>query len=231
MAQTSRSPRKLWAPIAIGLIALAMIFVVVTSQKTSDTPAATPPEIQEPQRLNMERREANDPLTVGELDAPVALVMYSDFQCGYCALWAGQTLPALLDYVERGDLRIEWRDVAFFGEGSERAALAAAAAGIQGKYLEFNQVAFDGAQIPTAAELSEEGLGQIAEQIGLDVDKFMADLTDPATTSVVQRNIAEASQIGVTSTPTFLLNGLAIVGAQPADVFVNAIEQELASNS
>lgn len=244
MAQSSTRSRRWWAPVAIGLIAIAMIFVVIFSNKSpaalpgaAEEPAATPPavtappEVSEPQRLHLDRREADDPLAVGNLDAPVALVMYSDFQCGYCALWAHQTLPTLVDYVERGELRIEWRDVAFFGDASYRAALAAAAAGIQGSYLEFNQEVFAGGSTPSTSVLSNAGLEEIARKLDLDVDKFRTDLDAPETAAIVEANIAEASNLGVSSTPTFLLNGLAVFGAQPVDVFVAALDEELRLNS
>ena len=76
--------------------------------------------------LTLARRDFDDPMAVGRVDAPVVMVEYSDFQCPYCGRFARETKPELLrQYVERGVLRIEWRNFPIFGEESERAARAA----------------------------------------------------------------------------------------------------------
>ena len=86
--------------------------------------------------------ESLGPPTLGDEDAPVTMVEYSDFQCPYCGRFARETKPALLrEQVEEGVLRIEWRNFPLFGEESERAALAAWAAGQQGKFWEFHDLA------------------------------------------------------------------------------------------
>lgn len=243
MAQSRPGLRKLWAPASIGLIAAAMIAVVIFgSNSPSESPAApqvvtpedpvvsSPPEVSPPQRVNMDRRDEADPLAIGDIDAPVSLVMYSDFQCTYCALWATQSLPTMLEYVDDGQMRIEWRDIAFFGDASYVAALGGVAAGNQDKYLEFNQAVFASGTNPPASMLTEEGLAGVAEEIGLDVERFVADMASDETETLVQYNMNEAQELGVTSTPTFLINGVPIMGAQPVEVFTEAIDSELATS-
>ncbi len=71
------------------------------------------------------------------------LIEYSDFQCPYCGRFARETKPVLLrDFVERGVLRIEWRNYPIFGEESERAARAAWAAGRQGRFWQFHDLVY-----------------------------------------------------------------------------------------
>lgn len=244
MTNSRSSARRWWAPASIGIIAAAMVAVVVLSdggsgdQQPGGAPSVVapndsvavdgPPVVDEPTRINVERRDPNDPLAVGDLEAPVAVIMYSDFQCPYCGMWSEQTLPAILEYVEAGDVRMEWRDVVFFGDGSERAALAAYAAGMQGEYLAFSQELFAGGEIRSASELSDDGLAAIAERVGLDVDQFNADRVAEAAAAGVAQNVAEASSLGASSTPAFLINGRPVVGAQPTEVFISAIEEEIA---
>lgn len=244
MTRSRSTSRRWWAPATIGVIAAAMIAVVLfsnnepgdSSPTSTQTPAAAETEPAEEAsddgvRVDVERRDPDDPLAVGALDAPVGLVMFSDFQCGFCALWSVQTLPEMLEFVEAGELRIEWRDISLFGEASNRAALAAYAAGEQGEYLAFSRALFASGSAPDATALSDDGLETLAADLDLDVDKFNDDRTGEAAAAGVQANIDEAAQLGAASTPAFLVNGRPIMGAQPTEVFVSAISEELRLNS
>src|SRR5665811_161418 len=99
-----------------------------TSEQGSDEPA-----------IDTSRRIDGDPTALGDTDAPVVLVEYSDYRCPFCAVFARETLPVLIDeYVESGQVRIEWRDLTVFGQQSIEAAIAGRAAGAQGLFWEFN---------------------------------------------------------------------------------------------
>src|SRR5690625_8049304 len=101
---------------------------------------------------------------MGALDAPVTIVMFSDFQCPFCALWTAQTLPGLTPYIEDEELRVEWRDLAVFGEDSRRAAYAGYAAGLQGKYLASTQTLLDGGDSPSARAPSDAALEEVPRE-------------------------------------------------------------------
>src|SRR5699024_4674469 len=75
--------------------------------------------------------EESDPMSDGPADAPVKLVVFSDYQCPYCAAWSQDTLPKMLDYVDSGALRIAWRAVNVCGSASAQAATRAYAAALQ----------------------------------------------------------------------------------------------------
>ena len=230
------------APALIVILAVALIVVVLQRDGEAAQPAAAvaPPaaedadgpvaEIAEPeqQRLEMARRDPEDPLAAGPVDAPVVMVAYSDYQCPFCALWAQQTEPAMMELVEKGDLRIEWRDVNVFGPDSERGARAAYSAGLQDRFWEYHRALFADGEKPSADELSEEQLIALAGELGLDVDRFTADLASPEVAAAVQANEDEGLSIGAYSTPTFLVGGVPVVGAQPTEVFVQAVEDALA---
>lgn len=181
-----------------------------------------------PERIEAERHDPDDPLAMGEVEAPVTIVMYSDFQCPFCALWTHQTLPELTGYIEDGDVRVEWRDLAVFGEDSRRAALAGYAAGLQGKYYEFTTALFSGGESPSPSELGDEALEDLAREQGLDVERFNADRAGEEVRAAVEHTFAEGEELGVFSTPAFLINGRPIIGAQPTETFIDAIESELA---
>lgn len=180
-----------------------------------------------PQSIDAERHDPDDPLAIGALDAPVTIVMFSDFQCPFCALWTAQTLPELMPYIDDGRLRVEWRDLAVFGEDSRRAAYAGYAAGLQGKYYEFTTALFAGGDSPSPSGLSGEALEELAAELDLDVEQFNDDRGSEQVRAAVEKNFAEGEDLGVFSTPAFLVAGQPIIGAQPTDTFIAAVESEL----
>ncbi|GAA1316274.1 DsbA family protein [Leucobacter albus] len=230
MSQTTAQRIRSWI-VPIGIIAIAglLITLVVLQVRGGSAPSggAEPPE--GPDLSFVETRDPADVQAAGPVDAPVALVVYSDYQCPFCAKWSNDTLPTMLEYADRGDLRIEWRDVNQYGADSERGARAAHAAGMQGKFWEFHDALFPGGEHLSPEQLSEESLVALAGELGLDAEAFRTDLTSPATLQLVQRYAAAGQQLGVSGTPTFVLGGEPIVGAQPESVFVETFERALAN--
>ena len=169
-------------------------------------------------------------MAVGPIDAPVGMVVFTDYQCMYCGKWNHDTLPALMEYVDAGELRIEWRDMNNFGMASEQASKAAYAAALQGKFLEYNDALFPDGGKRSESELSPEALIELAGELGLDVDQFTADMEAQSTEDYVLQVAAFAHSVGVTSTPTFTLGGTPIVGAQPTEVFVETFQKALAAS-
>lgn len=196
-----------------------------TAPPRATEPVPVPPgaEAEAPEAPDMTRRIEGDPMAAGPVDAPVGVVVYSDFSCPYCQQWAQETGPTLLEYAEQGDVRLEWRDVAILGEDSTRAAVAAAAAAQQGRYQEFSEELF-----ADMSARSPEQLTALAESAGLDVAKFTADLTADTVLATVQQNIEESQAVGLQSTPSFVVAGTPVIGAQPTEVFVEIIEAALA---
>lgn len=180
-------------------------------------------------RRAVPRRDANDPLAVGDVDAPVVLVEFFDYQCSYCGKFAIETQPQLMELVENGTLRMEFRDFPIFGDTSVAAAVAAKAAATQGLYLEYHEALFTH-QFVDGKPLTPDALVEIATQVGIpDMDAFQAALADPALTAEVQASGQEAMQIlGSGSTPQFVINDEYIGGAAPAEQFLSVIDAELA---
>jgi protein-disulfide isomerase len=172
------------------------------------------------------RRDRDDPTALGDADAPVVMINYSEFQCPFCGKFARDTEPTLVEeYVEDGTLRIEWRDFPYLGPESTTAARAGRAAGAQGRFWEFHDAMYADQQPPNSGRLTEEYLVGVAEEIGLDTGEFRADMRAPWTAAAVAEDFDEGQMIGVTGTPAFVVNGRPIIGAQPTDVFVDAIER------
>lgn len=174
------------------------------------------------------RREEGDPLAVGDVDAPVVLLAYSEFQCPFCGKFARETEPELVEqYVEDGTLRIEWKDFPYMGPESITAATAARAAGEQDMFWEFHDAMYADQLPPNSGNLTDDYVTSVAEDVGLDVEQFRKDMGRADLERAVQQDFAEGQAIGVTGTPTFVVNGIPLVGAQPIEAFEQTIEQAL----
>jgi len=175
------------------------------------------------------RRQEGDPLARGRVDAPVVIVEYSDFQCPFCRRFAQQTAPRLLKkYVDPGLVRFEWRDLPYLGTESRTTAAAARAAGAQGRFWEFHDAVYATERRVNSGALDDAALRAVAQRIGLDLARFDADRTARTTLEAIDRDQREATSLGITGTPAFLVGGTPVIGAQPYEEFKRVIDRELA---
>ena len=198
------------------------------------TPTTSSPRGKAPDETwkKLVRREPDDPMALGDVDAPVVMLVYSEFQCPFCGKFARDTEPTLIDkYVDDGTLRIEWRDFPYLGPESGTAAEAGRAAAAQGKFWEFHDAMYAHQLPPNSGKLDEDYLAGVAEKVGLDVDRFRADMSSKATRQAIATDFAEGQAIGVTGTPAFVINGVPVIGAQPTEVFETTIERAAAEAS
>lgn len=175
---------------------------------------------------DLARRQANDPMAMGAVDAPVVMVMFADYRCPFCAQFSRTTEPRLVDkYVRSGVLRIEWRDMPIFGAQSTAAAVAGRAAAAQGKFVEFTRAVYADAPQKGHADLTAQALVDYATKAGVpDIKAFTAAMDDPAAAQAVAKDLDESTTIGVPSTPAFIINGYPLLGAQPLTEFTNLID-------
>ena len=160
---------------------------------------------------------------LGPEDAPVTIVEFSDYQCPFCKRWHAEVYQPLLDAYP-GKIRFVYRHLPLTSIHPEAfsAAEAAMCAGEQDAYWQFHEKLFDG-------ELLGAGVyTRYAQDLSLDAQKFETCMTDHTYQDEVQADSDFALNLGVSSTPTFFINGLAIVGAQPLAVFKQVIDKELA---
>ncbi|MCY0962157.1 DsbA family protein [Streptomyces sp. H27-H5] len=241
---SSRKPSRKPSPhrhllIAAGVAIAAVTLGLVSWQATAPeersgagdaaSASARPAPQANPELLKLARRDAGDKLAVGRADAPVVLIEYSDFKCGYCGKFARDTEPELVKkYVEAGTLRIEWRNFPIFGAESEAAAKAAWAAGRQDRFERFHSVAYaDGAK---EKGFGEARLIELAREAGVpDLERFKRDMAGEEAAAAVRADQEEGYRIGVTSTPSFLVNGQPLAGAQPVHAFEAAIARAAAA--
>ena len=129
-------------------------------------------------------------------------------------------------YIEDGTLRLEWRDFPYLGEESRRAAVAARAAQEQGKFWEYHDLLYENQRSRNAGAFSDESLIGFAREAGLDVERFESSFKGGKYEDIVEQVFREAQDAGIQGTPTFLINGRILVGAQPLEVFEQMIEEE-----
>lgn len=208
----------------------ATVTVTVTADAAPvETEAAAPTDEQVQWLLSLPRRVEGDPMAKGAVDAPVVLTEWADYRCPFCSVWAEDTLPLLQPLVDDGTLRIEFRDLAIFGDDSVNAAAGARAAGEQGLFWEFQHALFVATPNQGHPDVGDDLVEQIAHEVQVpDMEQFMADYRSQATRDAVLASSSEAQQMGISSTPTFLVGTEIISGAQPLDVFTSVIAEQVA---
>ncbi|MFL5359242.1 DsbA family protein [Archangium sp.] len=157
----------------------------------------------------------------GNADALVTLVEFSDYQCPFCSR-ANATVDQLQkDYGNK--LRVVMKENPLpFHPRAKPAALAALAAGEQGKYWEFHDKLF-----ANNKALEDADLEKYANEIGLNISRWKADMADLKLASVIDRDQALAGKLGANGTPAFFINGRFLSGAQPLESFKALIDEEL----
>jgi protein-disulfide isomerase len=158
----------------------------------------------------------------GAPDAPVTLVEYGDFQCPYC----GDAYPVVAGLLDGfGDrLRFVFRHMPLpdLHPRSVPAALAAEAAGAQGRFWDMHDRLYEHRR-----ELSDEDLRAHAAAIGLDLERFNRDLGDEGLAARVREDYESGARSGVPSTPRFFVNDVIHLGSASRPELGEAIEEQL----
>ncbi|MCA9858570.1 MAG: thioredoxin domain-containing protein, partial [Thermomicrobiales bacterium] len=141
-----------------------------------------------------------------------------------------QVFPELLsDYIAQGKVSFEFRDLAFLGDESVTAAEAAACAIEQGDFWLYHETIYLNHYGENLGGLSKSRLLEMAELSGLDKDAMKSCLDSGATSSQVQEMRQEATQLGLNSTPSFVLNG-EVISWQGWDALKQTLDAALADN-
>ncbi|HLC38120.1 MAG TPA: thioredoxin domain-containing protein [Candidatus Norongarragalinales archaeon] len=170
----------------------------------------------------------------GNADAPVEIIEFSDFQCPFCRSFYVDTYKQVLrDYVDTGKAVIYFKHFPLdqIHPGATPAAEAAECARDQGKFWELHDKIFDEQQKQGSGTVAftKDDLKNWAKTVtGLNAQTFNACLDSGEKLSIVQQQQTQGLQAGVDGTPTFFVNGLKLVGAQPYSAFKQLIDAELA---
>jgi len=184
---------------------------------------AEAPVTQEPQFTRYDIPTEGYP-SLGPDDAKITIVEFSDFQCPYCRRFHDETYKPLLDAYP-GQIRFVYRNLPLpptLHPEAMSAAIASLCAKDQNAYWDYHEKLF------SSETLGEETYIQYAADLGLDVEEFTACLSSGKHDEFIQQDMSFSSNLGIQSTPTFFINGLALVGAQPLSSFQQIIDKELA---
>ncbi|MCI5195943.1 MAG: disulfide bond formation protein DsbA [Candidatus Electrothrix sp. AW5] len=159
---------------------------------------------------------------LGKKNAPVTLVVFSDFQCPYCS----KVKPLLDDLMKKNPnkLKIVFKHLPLNMHNQARpAALAAIAAQEQGKFWPMHDALF-----ALGRNLNTKSINQAAQDIGLNMEQFKKDFDSTATQNKLKKDMIDAGKASVSGTPTLFINGRQ-VKARGADILQKMIDQESAS--
>ena len=233
--------------VILGVLAAALLHNVAsrrhgaaaTSQASaSDSATAAPEPVPAPPVVDQHtlelihsetHRDPADGQAKGKVDAPVVMVIYSDFACPYCTQFAQKVEPELDKLVKQGTLRVEWRDLAQISETSPLAAQAGRAAAKQGKFWEFHDAVYAAADPQGHPEYTEDSLVAFAQKAGVaDIEQFRTDMNATETVNAVTEAKNHAHSIGITGTPFMIVGETFIGGYQDADYMKAVINSQAA---
>jgi protein-disulfide isomerase len=169
-------------------------------------------------------------IILGDLNAPVEIVEYGDYQCPFCARFFLESEEKIrANYIGPGKAKMIYKDLAFLGPESLDAALAANCAADEGKFWEYHDALFTVESKDNKehnGNLNKELFMAIADKLELDKGTFESCYDSRKYDGEVQTDIAEAQQdLARVSTPSILINGELVQGAQPYDTFAAVIDK------
>jgi protein-disulfide isomerase len=142
----------------------------------------------------------------GNQEASVVLVEYSDFQCPACASFQPVLKQIMDTYGDR--IRFEYKHFPLpIHNYAQQAAMAAEAAGQQGKFFEYHDALFENQQTWSSSATPNVLFMQYATELGLDTDKFRQHMNATLLRDKIQADMREGRELGINGTPTFFLNG------------------------
>jgi len=169
-----------------------------------------------------------DSAVQGSADAPVLMIEYSDYQCPYCGRYTVETFSRLKkEYIDTGIVRYVFKDFPLgFHAQAQIAAHAARCAGDQGGYWGMHDLLFANPGAWSNAAAADVFRGYAGE-LDLDEGTFAACLESGMHNQAIDDDLQEGLSVGVSGTPAFFVGGRFISGAQPYQVFQQAIEAAL----
>lgn len=224
MGSSPSTPKSFGLAVAIvvgGIVVALAMFISQPAQRAlpSQLSAAALRAVSESDRVEV-AVEANDP-SLGAVDAPVTIILFSDFECPYCADWHRTVLPELKrSFIDPGTARLVYKDFPLVNQHSHAqvAAEAGQCAHEQGKFWEYAE-----RLTQENVALEEDFLLTAAHEVELHRNDLAACLKEHTHAATVTANVQAGIKAGVTGTPSFVINGEFFEGAQPLAVLSAAI--------
>ena len=203
------------------------------SQLLVETPTIT--NIEKQQNMsNLATLVKNGSPMLGNIDAPLTLVEFGDYQCSYCKRHFDQTHDLIMkNYVATSKVKILFKDMIVTpGEDSVNAAHAAHCAKDQGMFWKYHYMLYNNWEGENTGWITDDILNKFAKNIDLDMNKFSKCMSENKWMKLISASENDAKIMGITGTPSFFLIGpeneiIKIHGAQPYDVFKETFDLQL----
>jgi protein-disulfide isomerase len=204
---------------AAAVAAIIVVAAILLSAEGADDDTALPARVE---------RISQNSVFLGDPDAPATLIEFADLQCPFCAEFANDQLPGVIDsYVRDGRLRLELRLLAFIGPDSERARQVAHAAALQDRMWNFTERFFRNQGPENSGYATDSFLERLARQTpGLDVEQLSGDFGSQEAEVLTREAERMARRLEVEGTPSFYL---ARGDGQPEPIEIDALGEELGS--
>ena len=169
---------------------------------------------------------ADDDPSLGDENAPLTLIEFSDFQCPFCKKFHDKILPEIRrDFIDTGLVRLVYRDFPLMEypthSMAERAAEAAECAHEQGKFWEYHDKIFE-----KPRQITDSILKIYVNELDLDAYEFELCTTSRKYRGEVQKDFDDGKNF-ISGTPTIFINDLSISGSHPYETYKQVIESEL----
>jgi len=229
-----------WPSLGIGAgIAIACIFCAVLLVNTINTEPTQVldeiiiNEITTTKKPTIASFYDNASPILGDLNAPLTMVEFGDYQCTFCKKFFHETEESIItNYVETGKVKILFKDFIVVNEDSINAATAAHCASDQKMFWQYHSTLYNNWDGEGTGWASSEQLHQFASTLGLDMDKFSECMSKSKWKELVNSSKVDGRALGVGATPTFFIidqnnKVLKITGSQHYDVFQEVFDSLL----
>lgn len=205
------------ASIVLAGIIIAVAVIYATGDQSLE-PANNP----EP--TNFSAPAIDDDVILGEVNAPVTLIEFGDYECPFCKKMFDESEPQIRkEYIETGKVRMVYRDFPLsFHPSAMPAAEASECAKEQGKFWLYHDALFN-----RQAQLSTLNYVSLAKELGLNEMQFKSCVETHKYKSEIENDYQDGLAAGVDGTPATFVNGKLVSGAQPYSVFKAEIEAAL----
>ena len=231
-AQETRRQRVVTMLIIMGVVLVVFAGIVIAQNRpTAQNTPTVSAEIIRPEPREHPNAEDN---AMGDPNAPVTIIEYSDFQCPYCRLFAQQIEPDLIaNEITQGKVRFIYRTMGdFIGQESLDAAEAAYCAGEQNRFWDYHDILFANWQGENVGSFTPDRLMQFAQALNLDMDAFRSCFESHKYRERAMQDKQDGLNAGVRGTPSFVIiapdgSKQLMEGAYPYEQFHKAIEEAL----
>ena len=220
----------------IATVVIIAVFFGFSSIINQPEIALVPTEVpkSEPSEVTLSVFTENGSPVLGNIEAPITLVEFGDYQCFFCNKFFHDTEETLFqNYVDTGKVKVIFKDFTIIGPDSINAAHGAHCANEQEKFWEYHDILYNNWTGENNGWAASENLLGFAQEINLDIDEWSQCMQDARYQQKITSSNNDARTLGLTGTPGFFVIGpdnqvTKIGGAQPYDVFKRIFESELA---